>query len=53
MYGEIADSEVILAEGNLFSFFRKLEAIDERLSQECLANPNEICNEFNHENIRS
>jgi hypothetical protein len=53
MYGELADSEVILAEGNLLGFFRKLEAIDERLSQECSVNPNEICNEFNHENIRS
>lgn len=53
MYGEIADSEVILAEGNLLGFFRKLETIESRLLQENSITSNELCNELNHEDYRS
>lgn len=53
LYGDVADNEAILAANNLVGFFRKLEAIEARLSQEYLINPSELCNELNHENIRS
>lgn len=53
LYGDIADNEAVLAANNLVGFFRKLEGIEERLSQESLTNPSELCNELNHEDIRS
>ena len=53
MYGEIADSEVILAEGSLLGFFRKLETIESRLLQEDSIISNELCNELNNEDYRS
>lgn len=52
MYGEIADSEVILAEGNLLGFFRKLESIESKLLQEDSMVSNELCNELNNEDYR-
>jgi len=52
--GEVADNEAILAENNLLGFFRKLEAIEERLSQEIKNTVSiETCNKLNNENIRS
>ncbi len=54
LYDEIPDSEAILAEGNLIGFFRKLEAIEQRLSKEELVSDlNQICDEEQHENFGS
>lgn len=51
---EITESETFLAEGNLIGFFRKLEAIEQRLSkEESVSDSNQRCDEEQHENFGS
>ncbi len=51
---EITQSEIVLAEGNLIGFFRKLEAIEQRLSkEESVSDSNQRCDEEQHENFGS